>query len=267
MSETDVRDESLSRDLHAIRQLSEWWDKRDSEEARQHRDTSPGYKDPQLQAIRRLVERIDEFQSIKFRSVGDNPGLYVRKSNGKDIHIDQLSSGERVFLLLLSDLARRLQVIQPHRDLAEIPGIVLIDEIELNLHPAWQRKIIPALTHVFRRCQFIVTTHSPQVLGEVRRENIRILTRNDTHEIEYVECNSDSFGRDSNEILVGILGASERDEDIKRQLEELEALIARNDFGASRELLRQLRKKLDGFPMELNIAEQRLRRRERKLGG
>ena len=265
LSAQDVRDQSLSKNLHAIRELSDWWDKRDSEEARRHRDDTPGYKDPQLQAIRRLVERMDGFQSIKYRSVGESPGLYLTKSNGKDIHVDQLSSGERVFLVLLADLARRLQIIQPDSDLGEIPGIVLIDEIELNLHPDWQRKIIPTLTGVFGRCQFIVTTHSPQVLGEVGRDNIRILSRNADHEIEYVECNNDSFGRDSNEILVGILGASERDESVKHQLEELETLITRNQLDASRALLRELRKKVDGFPVELSIAEQRLHRRERKL--
>lgn len=266
-SENDVRDQSLSKNLHAIQELSDWWDKRDSQEARRHRDERPGYKDPQLQAIRRLIDRMDEFRSLSFESTGEKPGLYVRKPNGKDIHIDQLSSGERVFLLLLADLARRLQVIEPDSRLEDIPGIVLIDEIELNLHPAWQRKIIPTLTDVFKRCQFIVTTHSPQVLGEVSRENIRILSQNDTHEIEYVECNKNSLGRDSNEILLGILGASERDEGLKSQLEELEALITGNKLDASRALLAKLREKFDGFPMELNIAEHRLRRRARKLGG
>ena len=266
MSEATVRDESLSNDLRAILNLSDWWDRRDAQEARIHRDQRPGHRDPQLQAVRQLIEAMDEFEAIGFDATGAHPGLYVTKPGRNDIHIDQLSSGERVYLILLADLARRLQLTQPDMSLDEIPGVVLIDEVELNLHPRWQRRIIPTLTRTFKRCQFIVTTHSPQVLGEVRMENIRILSRNREGGIVYSECGTGAHGRDSNEILIGILGASERDAELKSQLQRLERLTSKNATADAWELIGSLRKEIEGNSVELDIAEQRLRRRERERG-
>ena len=52
---------------------------------------------------------------------------------------------------------------------------MLIDEVELNLHPGWQSEIVPTLTDVFRACQFIVTTHSPQVLSGVDSAKVRVI--------------------------------------------------------------------------------------------
>ncbi|MBK8563034.1 MAG: AAA family ATPase [Saprospiraceae bacterium] len=59
--------------------------------------------------------------------------------------------------------------------LKEGGGIVIIDEIDLHLHPRWQRKIVRKLTEVFPKLQFIITTHSPLILGSIRSENIRLL--------------------------------------------------------------------------------------------
>lgn len=266
MSEADMRTESLSDDLRAIQNLSDWWDRRDAQEARIHRDQRSGYRDPQLQAIRRLIGEMAEFDGIRFDGTGEHPGLYVTKPGRNDIHIDQLSSGERVYLILLADLARRLQLTQPDKSLSEIQGVVLIDEIELNLHPRWQRRIIPTLIATFEHCQFIVTTHSPQVLGEVRMEDIRILSRNGEGGIVYSDCGIGSLGRDSNEILIGILGASERDAELKSKLQRLEQLVGKNATADAWELIGNLRKEIEGNSVELDIAEQRLRRRERERG-
>ncbi len=261
-SEFTIREQSLSENLRAIPDLSNWWDKLDAQEARRHRDSEPGFKDPQLEAVRKLIEEMDEFENIFFETTLDPPGLYLQKPANKKIHVSQLSSGERVYLVLLADLARRLQIIKPDAKLAEIPGIVLIDEVELNLHPRWQRKIISTLTRIFKRCQFVVTTHSPQVVGEVSSDSIRILSRNENHEIEYHTYKKETLGRDSNEILINILGAAERDEETKSQLKELEALIGNKKLESARELLGKLRSTLGSDLFELDVAEQRLRRRE-----
>ena len=261
ISEDHVRKESLSETLNAIQNLSKWWDMLDAAEARRHRDEEHGYRDPQLHAIRQLIAEMDEFEDIMFKSKSEQPGLYLRKTGGLDIHVNQLSSGERVYLILLADLARRLQVIKPDAKLEDIPGIVLIDEIELNLHPDWQRRIISTLTRIFKSCQFIITTHSPQVLGEVHGKQIRILSKNNESGIELLES-PPSRGRDSNEILIGILGATEKNEDIKNELEKLEELISAGHLKEAREKIQQLQSQIEGRPVDLEIAEQRLRRRE-----
>jgi predicted ATP-binding protein involved in virulence len=74
------------------------------------------------------------------------------------------------------DFARRLAQANPNWDNPlKAPGILLIDEIELHLHPQWQQKIIPNLRAVFPETQLIVATHSPQVLTTVDSQNILIL--------------------------------------------------------------------------------------------
>lgn len=206
---------------------------------------------------------MDEFEDIAYEAKSEKPGLYLRKNTGLRLHVDQLSSGERAYLILLADLARRLQIVQSDAVLSEIPGIVLIDEIELNLHPNWQRLIIPTLTRVFKRCQFIITTHSPQVLGEIKDGRILALYRNKRGEIEY-RRSQQSFGRDSNDILIDVLGSTERDADVKTELENLESLISRRRLNEARKVIDELRLKFEGRPVELEIAEQRLRRRERR---
>ena len=264
VSEEQIRDQSLSEELHAIGLLSFWWDQLDAQEARRHRDEEPGYRDPQLQAIRALITEMDEFENIGFDAKSGNPGLYLTKTMGPKLHVDQLSSGERAYLILLADLARRLQVIRPDATLAEIPGIVLIDEIELNLHPNWQRLIIPTLMSVFKRCQFIVTTHSPQVIGEIEEGSTTVIYKGQNGEIELAST-LNSFGRDSNDILISILGSTERDKYVKDELEHLEHLIEEMRLAEARKILDGLRARLRRWPVELEIAEQRIIRREGRL--
>lgn len=96
-----------------------------------------------------------------------------------------LASGPKIVAGLALDLASRMARANPHLGanalLARTPGIVLIDEVDLHLHPTWQKQIVPALVRTFPRVQFVLTTHSPHVIATVASENIRILTDNGVH--------------------------------------------------------------------------------------
>ncbi len=95
-------------------------------------------------------------------------------NDDNDVTIEQISDGQRVFLGLVADLARRMVMLNPVLDNPlEGQGIVLIDEIELHLHPRWQQSVVPSLRTVFPNIQFIITTHSPIVLSTTDRECIR----------------------------------------------------------------------------------------------
>ena len=98
----------------------------------------------------------------------------VLKKQDHELVLNQLSDGEKNLLVMVADIARRLAIANPDptKNALEGEGIILIDEIELHLHPQWQRDIIPRLTSTFPNCQFIVTTHSPQVLSNVKKENV-----------------------------------------------------------------------------------------------
>ncbi|MGN4934079.1 AAA family ATPase [Aeromonas rivipollensis] len=95
-------------------------------------------------------------------------------NDGHNVTVEQLSDGQRIFLSLVADLARRMIMLNPRLDNPfEGSGIVLIDEIELHLHPQWQQDIIENLRTIFPNIQFIITTHSPIVLSTVDKRCIR----------------------------------------------------------------------------------------------
>ncbi|MFD3801471.1 AAA family ATPase [Kocuria palustris] len=93
--------------------------------------------------------------------------------------LSHLSSGTRIAAGLAIDLASRMARANPHLGsealLSSTPGIVMVDEIDLHLHPRWQKKIVPTLRSAFPAVQFILTSHSPHVIATVESQNVRIL--------------------------------------------------------------------------------------------
>ncbi|MCX6584290.1 MAG: AAA family ATPase [Candidatus Aminicenantes bacterium] len=167
-----------------------------------------------LRVMRQKKEKPFRFEASRESS------LVIDKA-GKSLKIEQLSDGEKMLLLVVSDLARRLSIANPRLgDALAGKGIVLIDEVDLHLHPQWQREVIPALLKTFPNCQFIVTTHSPQVLSNVEKENVMILEN-----FQVVEKTPFTYGRDSNSILYELMGVEERPAKVKHELDKLYRLI------------------------------------------
>jgi len=102
-------------------------------------------------------------------------------THGRDgtLPLSWLSTGTKVAAGLAFDLASRMARANPRLGGGELlrttPGIVLIDEIDLHLHPEWQQQIVPSLRRAFPSVQFILTTHSPQVLSTVEAAAIRVI--------------------------------------------------------------------------------------------
>jgi predicted ATP-binding protein involved in virulence len=162
---------------------------------------------------------------------------------------------------MTGDLARRLAMANP---LADDPlrggGVVLIDEIELHLHPGWQRRIVPALERTFPRCQFIISTHSPAVLGHVERDSIFILKpEKDRIDVKRPDA---AMGLDVNRILEDLLEVPERPAEFKEKLDHLHDLIDQGETVRARELHRELSATLGASEPSLVKAEVLLRRKE-----
>ena len=137
---------------------------------------------PELHAVRQAVSTALGDYNEPY--VGETPPqLFITKKEAPNIplNLQQLSDGYRTMLALVMDLARRMALANDGVPLAEgktilhAPGIVLIDEIELHLHPSWQQTVLPRLMDIFPNVQFIVTTHSPQVITSLDASYIRIL--------------------------------------------------------------------------------------------
>lgn len=246
-----------------FREFIAWFRDRSLLEA-QHWKTNQSYRDHQIDAVRRAMISATGFADPIY-SMQAPQGLRVTK-DGVQLPVNQLSSGEQTFLALAGDLARRLAMLNPDMpDPLQGQGIVLIDEIELHLHPRWQRVILPWLLETFPNCQFIVTTHSPQVLGQVKAEQIRILETLDDGRVEVRQPRA-VWGRDSNFILAAVLGADERDSDLKDRLDGLEKSIGDGNLDEATRVLEELRREFEAEPPELTIAQARLERRLRNRG-
>lgn len=205
------------------------------------------HRDPLLESVRRalvtFVARLPgaRYANPRFSRVGEwaagGRGTFLLDKDGVTLALDQLSDGEAMMLLLAGDLARRLGEAASNGtgDPLSGPGVVLIDEIEQHLHPQWQRAILPALGAAFPRLQFIVTTHSPVVLGTIPRENVVWL-----HDFRRVEAMPRTYGRDGTSILSDVMGLAPHLEELERLVGEIARAIDWEDFARARQLLREL---------------------------
>ena len=185
----------------------------------------------------------------------------VNNDDGKDkvqlilkedsFFLHQLSDGQRVFLGLIGDLTRRLILLNDNSDNPLMGlGIVLIDEIELHLHPKWQQKIIRVLRKCFPNIQFIISTHSPQILGEVESKHLRILTLQESGEIK-VTIPEQSYGLTSSEIVEELMGGKGRNQDVKKKIDQIFKLIDQENFVKAESEIKELQTELNGEIPEL----------------
>ena len=115
--------------------------------------------------------------------VGIDPLRLLVSKNGQQLDLTQMSDGERSLLAMMIDLCRRLVLANPELgDPLQGAGVVLIDEIELHLHPQWQRNVVEKMRITFPNVQFIFTTHSPFVVQSLRQGELRLLGENDDDE-------------------------------------------------------------------------------------
>lgn len=160
--------------------------------------------------------------------------------------VDDLSDGFRSILSMVADLAYRMVRLNPflgRRAILDTPGIVLIDEIDMHLHPSWQQTVLLDLQKAFPKVQFIVTTHSPQVLGSVPPDSIRVLE----WEKEFVGVRRVNFslGATSYQILQDIQNVQPRSEKlpIVQHLKRYLELVSEDKWDS--EEAKTLRKQLD----------------------
>jgi predicted ATP-binding protein involved in virulence len=256
--QTSAYGETLEKTQVGFASFFSWFRVMEDLENEQRRD-NPHYRNPQLEAVRSAIPQfLTGFSDLRVRR---SPPLRMTVAkDGQELIISQLSDGEKCLLAVIGDLARKLSIANPSLlDPLEGEGIVLIDELELHLHPQWQRGIIPKLTSIFPNCQFIVSTHSPQIVGDVRPENIYILQS--SPDGIAVSHPTSSYGRDSNWILEDVMGADARNE-VKQQLFDLFKLIDAGSLDQAKELKANLEQLIGIDEPEFAKADVLIRRKE-----
>ena len=217
----------------------------------------PGVSDPRVE--------LDPFRFV----VSVRPDPDGRFDNGfeeaEELEIDQLSGGYRIVLALAADLARRMAQGNPHLDdPLQSEAVVLIEEVELHLHPSWQQRILTDLRRTFPNTQFIVSTHSPQVLTTVEPRHVVHLAREDGR-IVAGSASGWTYGAEAGDVLSAVMGVDERPpgNDFTRKLARYRRFIG-DGRGESEEAL-ALRRELNALSPDdpaLDRADVEIRRRK-----
>ncbi len=217
------------------------------------------FPDPQLEAVRKTIERfLPDFTNL---SVRRNPlRMEVTKKN-EIVTVNQLSDGEKCLIAMLGDLARRMAIANPQNpDPLTGTGVIIIDEIDLHLHPQWQRFVVPKLLEVFPNCQFFISTHSPNIITHVQPESLHFMEQTEmgikVHPVQ------ESYGKNVDRILEDLMGLeTTRPKEIAEALKDIYEQISQNQLEAAKNNINDLRAKIQNDP-ELIKAEVIIRRKE-----
>ena len=263
-------------DSHSnFKEMLKWFDLEEASELRANKGqpTEHWTPSPALEAVRAAIKSLlgGAFHNPYFNR--DHRFVIEPVAGGAPLQVSQLSQGYQSMLALGMDFARRLAVANPHMQwnadplyeaMAEVgaddalpatptvasevlalcaPAVMLVDEIDLHLHPSWQQRVIGDLMRTFPLTQFIVTTHSPQVLSTVAAESIRVLTQDRTHaQIQVTQPPQQTQGLASADVLAEVMGTDPiPDIPVARELQRYQALIQQNlHTSADGESLRQV---------------------------
>lgn len=186
-----------------------------------------------------VLESVKSAITVAVPSVSN---IFVDRSSGRaevrlinenvNINFSQASKGQQVYISLVADIARRLVSLNPNlKNRLDGQGIVLIDEVELHLHPDWQKSVLRNLLSTFKNIQFIVSTHSPIVLSGVKSNNIRILGKNKNGEHVASSPLAQSYARSPSEVLQTIMHVDLSDNfPEKRLLDKYRKIVEQGDY-------------------------------------
>lgn len=190
-----------------------WFDQLDTDEAREMRDENNwGTKNPVLETVREAICKIFPDGKYTRPRIKKSELHLTNIEDGNDYSIWQLSDGYRAMVALIMDLAYRVVTAQKSNFLEadksplQAPGVVLIDELELHLHPSWQQIAATRLQEIFPNIQFICTTHSPQVVTSVRQDQVRVLLGGD----QIKPALSSTYGAEAGRVLDEIFRVPQR---------------------------------------------------------
>lgn len=213
--------------------IGEWLLKYELVKLQQKKDS------PVLEAIKNAARNaLEDCTDISFDF--EEGRVIVDFKDNKSIPFEHLSDGQRTLLGLFCDIARRAAILNPHFEgeaNEKINGIVLIDELDLHLHPRWQMNIIENLQKTFPNIQFICTTHSPILLRSIEKDKIIILEDGKQSDLDFY-----TKGRDINSILYDLMGVPKRTNEYETKVDNLFGYLEDENIDKSEELLIELKK-------------------------
>ena len=179
-------------------------------------------------AMEKCLKNLSGYSDVKIRyNMGTQElDVYYSEQDKQRMRIplNQLSDGYKGMISLVADIAYRMATLNPQLGtevLIKGDGVVLIDEVDLHLHPAWQQKVIDNLMDIFPKVQFIVSTHAPAIISSVKTDTLRILSDKEV-------CLTDNqvYGKDVNSVMKEIMGVNDRPDQFVKLFEQFYRLLS-----------------------------------------
>ncbi|MGL5067770.1 MAG: AAA family ATPase [Sarcina sp.] len=213
-------------------------------------------------------KKIAEYEVVKntvaqFMSIMNESHIskvFYDKKREELIYIDEnevlpirlLSAGYQSLIWMVFEISYRMSVLNPNlleNTNKETDGVVLIDELDLHLHPKWQWKVVAALQSVFPKIQFIATTHSPIIISSCKDERVISLKENST-----VTYNKSLYGIGINDVLSEYQGSNSIASGIKKMLEDFYFSMEQNEYSNAKSVLEKLINELGDDNPEVVLA-------------
>lgn len=194
-----------------------------------------------------IIQCLERVKSIGFDP--EREEMTIQFNDDQELPFGLLSDGQRGISAMVGDMAMRAAKLNPHLGediLKKTPGVVLIDEVDLYLHPKWQRNILRNLGNTFPNIQFVCTTHSPQVVGEVEPDRV--------FDLESQRRFIQSYGLDSNSVIKN-MGGNSRTRKIEELLENVNNFIDQDNFIEAQKIIDEIQKAIHGSDEEISRLE------------
>lgn len=180
------------------------------------------------------ISQLEEKPQIHYSS---QLGELVYQEKSQLMPISYLSAGYQSLLWMVMNLAYRLALLNPEStdNLGESEGIVLIDEIDMHLHPKWQWNIVDALERTFPNMQFILATHSPIVISSCKNEHLILVDEDE--EVRYL---ANAYGYSVQDVLNFRQGTTEKPEEIKKLSEQFEKALDEDELKEAKKIVGEM---------------------------
>lgn len=197
------------------------------------------------------ISELDKKPVLRY-SLQLNEMVYREK---EEMPISNLSAGYQSLLWMIMNLAYRLALLNPGQaeSLRETEGIVLIDEVDMHLHPKWQWNVVNALQEALPNVQFIIATHSPIVISACK--DARLILLDQDQKVSYLP---DAYGYSMKDVLELRQGSSEKPKEILQLLQRFEEAFNRDDLTEAEKIIEEMKDKMGKEHSDVKNAEREL---------
>lgn len=236
-------------------QFFEWFRSAEDLENEIRLNKNASYADKGLDAVRKaILSFLEDFTKIRVKRTVQT--TLILEKEGKAYEVNQLSHGEKAIIAMIGDLARRLVIANPGlKAPLHGKGIVMIDELDLHLHPKWQRTILKKLRNTFPKIQFICTTHSPLVINHLSKESIYLLENGKCTPLKNKYQDFNTYGADIEDILKLVQGTDHlMPNEIEAKFNTLSKFIQQGEIEKANAIIEELKEVSDPNHAELRKA-------------